>query len=151
MLQLFLLVSLAISQHIWNLVQTNEPSYCQLAQTLDYDFYFVDSSNTSITNFQTINNTFRFGLLLEQNATFNMIYSLACKQTTCFIQPPCPRIVFLIGANGPALPIIYSKGYSGAVGRCKKVQEFLEFQIQYLHNFTKPTEQKRPTNKNTTI
>ncbi len=133
MLCLLLFTAVVDSQHVWNLIQTNEESYCQLSKVFEDDFYFINDSMHEIDNFTTTNDTFEFGLVLGSNATFSMIYSISCKQVECNqTKVPCPRIVFLVSADGPGIPVVFINGYKGALGRWWIVQSDLQFQIQFV-------------------
>ncbi len=109
------------SQHVWNVFIANTQSSCQLANVYEYSANFVDTQNNSINGFVTNDNYFKFGLVLSVNATFNMIYSLTCAETNCVnvtdTKLTCPRIVFVIGAFGPAVPIITIVNYELAIGK----------------------------------
>ncbi len=104
------------SQHIWNIVNTNAAAKCKLATLFENSFYFVDVAGKNMSDFQ-MNETYKFGLVLEASASFNMIYSIVCMSQDCtFPLGPCPRTAFVISASGPGRPTVDIIHYQNASG-----------------------------------
>ena len=132
---LFCCVSL-VSQHVWNVVSCNSAVQCQLSHTFENGFSFVDTEGNEITGF-IANKTYQFGLVLTPNATFEMLYTIACKQLDCnFPKGPCSRSVFIVSANGPGLPNVTTVNYQNATGSWNVNKSYLQFNIHFF--FTHP-------------
>lgn len=115
---IFLLWTLVSSQpHVLHQVKiTNTAAHCQLAHVYENASLFLDAQNHSTDAF-VCNPDYAFGLYLLPNASFNMIYSVACRKWNCTQYPnPCARVVFLISAMGPAWPVVKIIEYSGGMG-----------------------------------
>jgi hypothetical protein len=135
---LFYFLNLISAQHIWNVFTANQQASCQLSNLFEQSARFVDTQNNSVSEFVTIDNYFKFGLLLSPNATFNMIYSLTCAPTNCFEKrymyaraSPCPRTAFVIGADSPAVPIVDIVNYKLAIGEWKTSNNQILLQITF--------------------
>ncbi len=141
-----ILLTSVLAQYAWNLFQTNEASYCQLANVMESNFYFTNTLNQSIHSFITTDNTYKYGLVVSENTTSDMIYSLSCKIEYCLL-PPCPRFVFLISTNNAMFPAVYMNGYKGAVGRWRIITKMMQLQVEYLQSDLQKIERKRLDNK----
>lgn len=94
--------------HVWHEVNmtTNFAAHCQVEHIYENRSLFYDEHNQSIETFVS-NPYFGFGLYLLPDASFNMIYSVACFNISCAQYPmPCARVLFLISASGPAIPVV---------------------------------------------
>jgi hypothetical protein len=92
------------AQHVWHQVNTSHRATCKISKPNEDDFYFVDTMNNTVTNFEAVN-SFTFGLVLGKSVDFNMIYCLVCTRMDCKKQL-CPRIMYVLSATGPASPHI---------------------------------------------
>jgi hypothetical protein len=137
LLKIVCVLQVVLAQHVWNLFTANQQASCQLSNVYEESASFVDVQNNSLTGFVTNDDYFKFGLILSPNATFNMIYALACAPTNCFVKrfyihaSTCPRTVFIIGASGPASPIIDILNYDLAVGAWQISNNQILLQISF--------------------
>jgi hypothetical protein len=137
LLQIFSVLQVVLAQHVWNVFSANQQASCQLSNVYEESAIFVDVQNNSLSGFVTNDDYFKFGLILSPNATFNMIYSLACAPTNCFVKrfyilaSPCPRTVFVIGASGPASPTVDILDYDLAIGSWQISNNQILLQISF--------------------
>ncbi len=110
----FLLFAAVAAQHAWHFFNTTNPANCQLANVLENSATFVDAFDNVISQFQTTD-SFVFAINLNPNATFNMIYSLACFESACKLRP-CSRCVFELSALAPQHPVVHISNYGSAIG-----------------------------------
>ena len=103
----YVVVAMTSAQHVWNIVtSTNQlETQCELASVFETSFSFVDKFGNPIRNF-SVTSSVTFGLVLQPDATFNLLYSIACMVISSCVSAPCPRTVFIVGAEGPGNPIV---------------------------------------------
>lgn len=98
-------------------VTTNSQVNCQLSDIYEMDFYFVNANTTMPINTFILNpgDVYQYGILMDYDMTYNMMYTLTC--VLCDNQTAqSPKVVFLVGANGPNDTTINCVGYYGAKG-----------------------------------
>ena len=96
--------------HIWHSITSEKPVACSLSNIYEQSASFVNNASSPISQILVDKNC-TFGVYLAQNATFNMIYGVACKLSSCVSLEPCPRCVFHISATGPNNPHIAITDY----------------------------------------
>jgi hypothetical protein len=125
------MVSLVCGQvHEWNVISVTQWARCQLANTLDDDFHFVDIGNKTISGMFPVEESMVFGLVLEENVSFEMIFSVTCVVDV----PPYahyPRSVILVTAAGPAQPQARIINYDGAIGSVNFTKTALHFDFEF--------------------
>ncbi len=120
-LLLFAHTSAFAQVHTWHNVSANSSAFCQLAPVLDQDFGFVDQNKLLITNFSLAAlQNYTYGLKIGEKTSFDLLYTLACRKADGS-QQNTPRVVFVVGAKGPAQPDISTLNYNGAVGTWQTV------------------------------
>jgi hypothetical protein len=105
--------------HTTHVLTVNSNATCVLSKLYEpQDFCLMDGSGTEIdgTPFVvTAGTPFNFGMAFGDDADFNMEYSLTCvKNDGSSVMTP--KVIFAIGANGPANPAISVVNLYGAVG-----------------------------------
>jgi hypothetical protein len=107
--------------HTWHNVTSNDWAVCQLADSYETDFSFVNAQLVPVTSFAVgLVAPYQYGLLLGPTSDFNMLYSLTCVQQNNQTSQS-PKIAFVVGANGPADPNIVVINYYGAIGKFNTV------------------------------
>lgn len=112
--QIVSFIQIILAQHVWHVLNVNTQTRCEINHVYENNSYFVDDKNETVTNFTT-NTNYKFGLILNPLADFNMIYSLSCMNINCK-QSPCPRCVFILSADAPASPNITIINYQQSYG-----------------------------------
>jgi hypothetical protein len=96
------LLSLGLAQHLWHNVHvTRGEVYCEVQNMFEQRSSFLNIHSEKITSFHTMNGNFKFALALQTDSTFNMIYSITCKEYGNVNLSP--RCAFIISTTGPSL------------------------------------------------
>ncbi len=107
----------ALTPHTYHNVTVNDDAECQFSHIFENNFYFVDlSTNNPVNKFSlSASGIFEYGFVITNKTTFNLLYGLTCVQNDNQTEQS-PKVMFVIGANGPAQPNINIFGYYGAKG-----------------------------------
>jgi len=114
--------------HVWFLITAYQMAICQLSHVFEHRFFFVHQQNKTIdVPFVVANNSTRFGLVLESDVDFNMIFALTCMSLENESCDPCPRTSFLVVADGPCQSNIQWVNYEQAFSEAQNLQFILKF------------------------
>jgi len=113
--------------HVWFIVTAYQLALCQLSRLFEHRFFFVDAQNNTMDTPFIVNNTTRFGLVLENGVDFNMIFALTCMSLENQSCDPCPRTSFLVSANGPGESNIQWFNYDQASSHAQDLTFVLSF------------------------
>lgn len=108
--------------HTWHRVTSNSSAKCELGKSFEQeDFTLVSSDLKPLVAFNVSSSQpARFGLTFTDAADFNLVFTLTCIRADGQFAKS-PKVVFVIGADGPADPDIRVLNYYGAGGAWKVV------------------------------
>jgi hypothetical protein len=104
-------------------ISTNKKVTCVLAKLYEPERYcLVDANGQEIggKSFEVVPGTDqKFGMSLRSGATFDMEYALTCVASDSDGSGNAAKVIFDIGASGPAIPEISIVNLNGAEGTWK--------------------------------
>jgi hypothetical protein len=122
------------SAHTTHVLTVNANATCVLSKLYEpQDFCLMDGSGNAIDGVPfeaTAAAPVSFGMSLGDDADFNMEYSLTCVKDDGTYQNT-PKVIFDIGANGPADPSISVVNLYGAQGTWVSTGDGENYSIQF--------------------
>lgn len=109
--------TLGTEVHSAHNVTTNKHCKCQLSPIYEETLSFVNNNGAVITQFEVMpGDKYGFGMVIGNNTTFNVLYTLACLDLAAHKAEDAPRMIFVVGAKRAADPQIKYVGFDGANG-----------------------------------